>query len=109
MGQQNLAKRVSAVGDTAHGPDLISRLAVLDDGLALDAGPGIMIERADHRPHVIGRMIEHGAVIGFCHRSKPALSSRGAPSRYIVASRTALRPPASCDPIAAQSQARKMG
>src|SRR5215510_10539096 len=69
MSQQNLAHGVAAAGDAAHRPDLVSRLAVFDDGFALDAGPGIVTERADHRPHVFGRMFEDDAVIGLCHRS----------------------------------------
>ena len=52
-GQQNLADDLSPVADAAHGPNPISSLAVFDDRLALDAGPGIVIERADHRPHFI--------------------------------------------------------
>src|SRR5207249_4963974 len=69
MGQQDLSQDTSAGRDAAHGPNLIARLAVFDDGLALDAGPGVMIERTDHCPRVIGRMIEHHAVIGLCHCS----------------------------------------
>src|SRR5215475_12059366 len=75
LGEQNLPDDVSRVDDAAHGPDLISSLAVFDDGLALNARPSVVIERADHRPHFIGRMIEHDAVVGFCHCSKPPLPS----------------------------------
>src|SRR5262249_50988096 len=67
MGEQNLADRMSCRGDAAHRPDLIPRLALFDDGLALHARPSIVIERANHRPHLFGRMIEHDAVVGFCH------------------------------------------
>src|SRR5262249_16575733 len=93
------------VGDAAHGPDLISGLAAFDDGLALDTCPGIVIERPDHRPHFIGRMVEHHAVIGSCHCSKPPLPSM----RYLlVASWRELRRSVSCGLILAHiSPARR--
>src|SRR5215510_14947101 len=102
VGEQNLPDDVSRVGDAAHGPDLISSLAVFNDGLALDARPSVVIERSDHRPHFIGRMIEHDAVVGFCHCSKPPLpSTRGCPTRRI--SSEAQRS-VSCGSILSQSR-----
>src|SRR5215472_14286746 len=99
MGEQHLADDVSPEADPAHGPHLISRLAAFDDGLALDARPSIVIERADHRPHFIGRMVEHHAVIGSCHCSKPPPpSTRG----LVVAPRRKLRRSVSCGSILAQ-------
>src|SRR5262249_25489697 len=103
MGQQHLADDVSPEADPAHGPHLIRGLAAFDDGLALDARPSIVIERADHRPHFIGRMVEHHAVIGSCHCSKPPPPS----TRYLlVASWRELPRSVSCGSILAESRRR---
>src|SRR5258708_19721138 len=71
MGEQNLADDVACIGEATHGSDLISGLALFDDGLAVDARPGIVIKWADHCPHFFGGGIDHHAVVGFCHCSKP--------------------------------------
>ena len=63
MGEQRLAADFLADGDAADGADLIAGLAMLDDGFTWDAGPGIVIERADDRPDLRRRVVENGAVI----------------------------------------------
>src|SRR6516164_5591016 len=103
MGEQHLADDVAPIADPAHGPHLISRLAVFDDGLALDARPSIVIERADHRPDFIGWMVEHHAVIGSCHCSKPPLPSTRC---LLVAPWRKLRRSVSCRSILAPSRRR---
>jgi hypothetical protein len=67
MGEQHLPDGAVRRADAAHRTDLVSDLAVLDHGLTLDAGPGIVIEGPDDRPYLVRRMIEHDAVIRSGH------------------------------------------
>src|SRR5260370_29708431 len=88
MGQQNLADDIACIGEATHGSDLISGLALFDHGLAVAARPGIVIKWADHRPHFFGGGIEHDAVVGFFHCSKPRCARR---ADLLLASRPQAR------------------
>src|SRR5689334_1522668 len=68
--EQLLADGAAGHRDMAHRADLGVRLAVLDRGLRVDTGPGIVPEWPNHRPDRVGRMIEHDAVEYF-HGSPP--------------------------------------
>src|SRR5689334_10933446 len=73
MAEELLADHPVRQRDPAHRAHLVAGLAVLDHRLALDAGPGIMIEGPNDLPHLVGRMVEDDAVIGSGHGSPPWL------------------------------------
>jgi len=63
---------VEHIPDGAHG---IAGFAVLDRALAGAADPDrVIVEIAHDFPDFLGRLLEYGAVIGFCHRAVPSVS-----------------------------------
>src|SRR5215467_14319505 len=64
MGEQDLADDPALRSDAPDGSDLIAGLACFDGGLALDAGPRVMIEGPYDGPHFTGRVVQYRAVVG---------------------------------------------
>src|SRR4029450_8703935 len=84
MGQKDLPDGFLGIAESTNAADLVALSSILNDGLAGNAGPRIMIERPNDGPNLVGWVVQDRAVV--CSRHVYLLVSgqagnRLAPSR----------------------------